>query len=154
VTVRVKVGPPAVTEVGEMLVMTGIGLAGGLTVKVKAPDVPPPGVGLKAEIAAEPWVAMSVAGMAAVILVEETNVLVRSTPFQRTFDPGMKLLPVTVRVKVGPPAIAELGEIPVITGIGLAGGLMVKVRVPDAPPPGVGLKTEIGAEPWLAMSAA
>jgi hypothetical protein len=74
-------------------------------------------------------------------------VVVLSTPFHRTFDPETKLLPVTVRVKAVPPAVTEVGEIPVMTGTGLPGGLMVKVREPDVPPPGVGLRMETAADP-------
>jgi hypothetical protein len=43
-TVSVKDAPPAVTDVGLILVVVGRGLK---TVKVCALEVPPPGVGLK-----------------------------------------------------------------------------------------------------------
>ena len=43
-TVRVKVGLPAMAEVGAMLARTGSGLS---TVKVDPAEVPPPGVGVK-----------------------------------------------------------------------------------------------------------
>ena len=51
------------------------------------------------------------------------------------------MLPVTVRVKADPPAVAEDGEMEVREGTGLFAGLMVKVTAEEVPPPGVGLKT-------------
>ena len=74
---------------------------------------------------AVPAVAMSVAGIAAVSCVAETSVVVRSAPFQRTIDPAMKLVPFTVRVNAGPPAVAEVGFKLVVVGTGLP--VMVKV---------------------------
>ena len=48
VTVSVWAAAPAITELGERLVMVGTGLlaGAGFTVKVLAAVVPPPGVGL------------------------------------------------------------------------------------------------------------
>jgi hypothetical protein len=66
----------------------------------------------------------------------------------------MKLLPVTVRVKADPPAVAELGEMEVRVGDGLVAALMVKVTAEEVPPPGVGLKTVALAVPAAAMSDA
>ena len=63
VAVKVEAGPPAVAELGEMAVSTG---SGGVTVKVTAAEVPPPGVGLKTVMDSVPAEAMSDAGMAAV----------------------------------------------------------------------------------------
>jgi hypothetical protein len=123
VTVRVKAGPPAVAELGEMVVRVGTGLFAGLMVKVWAEEVPPPGVGLKTVTLAVPWVAMSEARIAAVSCEAETYVVVLSAPFQRTLEPEMKLLPVTVRVKADPPAVAELGLMLERLGTGLAGGV-------------------------------
>ena len=98
VTVRVKAEPPAVADEGLRLVSVGTGLA-ALMVKVSALEVPPPGVGLKTVTEAVPAVAMSAAVMAAVSWVDEPKVVVRFAPFQRTTEPLMKLVPVTVRVK-------------------------------------------------------
>ena len=129
VTVRVKVGPPAVAELGERVVMAGIGLLAALMVKVSGLEVPPPGVGLKTVTLAVPAAAISEAGIAAVSWVAETYVVVRSAPFHRTFDVDTKLVPVTVRVKADPPAAAEVGEIEVRVGTGLfAGGVPVVVN--------------------------
>ena len=43
----------------------------------------------------------------------------RLEPFQVTTELAVKLEPVTVRVKLAPPAVAESGLIPVTTGTGL-----------------------------------
>ena len=73
---------------------------------------------------AVPTVTMSEAGIAAVSWVALPKVVVRSAPFQRTMEPVMKLVPVTVRVKAEPPAVVEEGFRLVIVGDGL---LTVKV---------------------------
>ena len=62
-----------------------------------------------------------------------------------------KSLPLTVNVKLGPPAVVLEGLRLVITGTGL---LIVKVSVLEVPPPGVGLYTVTDAVPAVAMSAA
>ena len=67
--VRTKSDPPAVVEVGLMLVVVGTGL---LIVNVWEPDVPPPGAGLKTVTAIVPAEAMSAAEIAAVNWVVET----------------------------------------------------------------------------------
>ena len=41
--------------------------------------------------------------------VADPKVVTRSDPFHRTFEPETKLLPETVRVKAGPPAVATEG---------------------------------------------
>jgi hypothetical protein len=68
-TVKVKAAPPAVAEVGLMLVVVGAGL---LIAKICALDVPPPGAGLTTVTEAVPAVAMSAAVMAAVSCVADT----------------------------------------------------------------------------------
>ena len=154
VTVRVKAGPPAVAELGEMVDRVGTGLFAAEMVKVNPPEVPPPGAGLKTVTVAVPAVAMSVAGIAAVSWVEETKVVVRSAPFHRTLDEETKLVPLTVRVNADPPAVAELGERELRAGTGLFAAVMVKVNPPEVPPPGVGLKTVTLAVPAVAISVA
>jgi hypothetical protein len=149
VTVRLKASPPATAVAGLSPVIAGTGL-GATIMNVCAVDVPPPGVGLNT-VTERVWaVAMSAAVMAAVSCVAETYVVVRLEPFQRTTEVGTKLVPVTVRLKLGPPAVADVGFSPVVAGKGL---LMVKVRAPEVPPPGVGLKTRTEAVPAVAMSA-
>jgi hypothetical protein len=71
VTVKVNAAPPAVDEAGLIVVSTGTGL-GALIVKVCAPDVPPPGLGLNTVAEAVPAVAISAAVMAAVNWVADT----------------------------------------------------------------------------------
>jgi hypothetical protein len=56
-----------------------------------------------------------------------------------------------MRVKAGPPAVAEVGLTLASTGVGL---LTVKVAAFEAPPPGPGLKTVMLAVPPVAMSLA
>ena len=80
--------------------------------------------------------------------------MVLSAPFHRTFEVETKPVPVTVRVKAAPPAVAEEGERVVMEGTGLFAGLMVKDLIPERPPPGVGLKTVTEAVPAVAMSVA
>lgn len=80
--------------------------------------------------------------------------MVRAPPFHRTEEPVTKLLPFTVRVNAGPPAVAELGEMEVIVGTGLLAGLMVKVWAEEVPPPGAGLKTVTEVVPAATMSVA
>lgn len=45
VTVKVKAAPPSTALAGESNVRVGTGLGGGLTVKVSAAEMPPPGAG-------------------------------------------------------------------------------------------------------------
>jgi len=66
-----------------------------------------------------PGVAMSAARIFARSWVADTKVVTRSEPFQRTFEPETKLLPETVRVKAGPPAVTKVGLILVIAGEGV-----------------------------------
>ena len=91
---------------------------GGLIVKVcvletaAAPVVVTPTV-------AVPVLAISVAGTLAVNCVALTKVVVRLAPFQVTVDwPLIKFVPLTVKVKVAPPAPAEVGEMEVVVGVG------------------------------------
>lgn len=121
-------------------------------VKVTAPDVPPPGVGLKTVTLALPPVATSAAVILAVSCVLlPPNEVVRLLPFHRTTEFAKKLVPVTVSVKALLPATTVLGARVVRVGDGL---LMVKVSALDVPPPRVGLKTVTLAVPALAKSAA
>ena len=102
-------------------------------VKVRAFDVPPPGVGLTTVTGNVPARAMSLAKIAAVTCVALTKVVVRALPFQCTEAPETKFVPVTVRVNASPPAAAVDGEREVAVGTGLP---IVKVRAFDVPPPG------------------
>ena len=55
----------------------------------------------------------------------------RSTPFQRKVEFLLKFAPVTIRLKPDPPAVATFGVNESITGAGLAGGVMAKVKLFD-----------------------
>ena len=87
-------------------------------VKLTAFDGPPPGAGLFTVTLAAPADAMSLAKIEAVRFVALLSVVARSDPLHRTVAPETKLEPLTVRVKVGPPAFTEVGLIPVIDGTG------------------------------------
>jgi len=65
--------------------------------------------------------ATSLAEMGVVSWVLLTKVVGRSDPFQRTAEVEMKFVPLTVRVKAAPPAVAPVGEIEVIAGTGFDG---------------------------------
>jgi hypothetical protein len=65
VTVSVNPAPPAIAEVGLILVRPGTGLA-AVIVKFTPLDVPPPGAGLNTVTLAVPAVAMSAARIVAV----------------------------------------------------------------------------------------
>src|SRR2546430_9843918 len=80
-------------------------------VNVAAAEVPPPGAGLTTVTLAMPAAAMSAARIVAVSCVGETNVVARAAPFQFTVEVLTKLLPLTVKVAAGPPAVSADGLI-------------------------------------------
>src|SRR5256885_376417 len=85
-----------------------------LIVNVTAPDV----VAHPATvIEAVPGVAMSEAGTVAVSCFELTKVVTSGLPFQFTVVPETKLVPFTVSVNPGPPAVAQVGLIELIVGV-------------------------------------
>ena len=110
-TISVNEGPPAVPQEGLMSVMVGWGLR---TSKVIALERLPSG--LNTVTGTVPAVATSAARTFARNWVADTKVVTRSEPFQRTFEPETKLLPVTVRVKAGPPVVIKVGLILLIAG--------------------------------------
>jgi len=131
-----------------MLEMDGVGL---LTVKVTEVEVPPPGAGVKTVIDNNAPTARSDPGIAAVSWVLLTKVVARFEPLTRTTDPLMKLLPVTVSVNPGSPAVALLGEMLDKDGAGL---LTASVSADEVPPPGAPFLTAIESVPGEAMSLA
>jgi hypothetical protein len=135
-------------DVGEMEVVVGTGF---FTVKVCAPDVPPPGAGFTTVMESVPPTVMSTAGMVIVMVVLDTNVVANGAPLKSTVDDALKFVPVTVSVKLFPPAVVDVGETELVVGTGL---FIVSVCAFDVPPPGVGLTTVIDAVPPTAMSAA
>jgi hypothetical protein len=58
-------------------------------------------------------------------------VVARGLPFQRTLDEAMKFVPFTVRVKLPPPTIVEVGLKEVVVGIRF---MIVKVCAFEMPP--------------------
>ncbi len=115
VTVNVKAAPPAIADPGvnNVIVDTAV-----VIVNVRAAEVPPPGEGLSTVTLAVLTALMSAAVMAACKLVLETNVVDRVLPFHWTVDVGMKFVPVTVNVKLAPPAPADVGFMDATVGEG------------------------------------
>ena len=72
-----------------------------------------------------------------------------AAPLKSTTELELKLVPFTVNVKVGPPAVTVFGDNVVIVGTGL---FTVKVAEFDVPPPGVGLVTVTGKVPAVVTS--
>jgi hypothetical protein len=131
-TVSVKAGPPAVAEVGFRLVITG---AAALILKVTAADELPPG--FVTTMFAVPAAAMRLAGTAAVNCVALTNVVSSAFVFQYTEEFERKPEPFTVIGNAAPPAVADDGLRPLITGGGVAAadtvyvtGMMMAPAVP------------------------
>lgn len=138
-TVSVKLPLPAVTEVGEMLVMEGTGLLlVPVTVNTAAVEVPPPGVGLVTVTLNVPEPVRSEAGITAVSWLAETYDVALALPLKLTTEPGMKLFPLMVSEMAELPAGIDAGEREVITGTTLP---TVKVTAFEVPPPVVGLLT-------------
>src|SRR5262245_51031316 len=103
-------------------------------VKVRAWEVPPPGAGLLTATLAEPGEAIVLAEIEAVSRVLLMKIVGRFEPCHVTTELAVKFEPVTVRVKLTPPAVTESGLIPVRTGTGL---LIRKVKS-LVPEPAVG----------------
>lgn len=112
--------------VGEIEARVGTGFDELEIVKAKFGVVPPPGAGFVTVTLAVPEVAMSDASMEALIWVALTKVVVRADPLKFTTEEEMNPEPFTVKVKAGPPAVAEDGLSEVMLGTGLL----------PAPPPG------------------
>src|SRR5437773_2492876 len=81
-------GDPAVTLVALTVSAGGVTIVNG-----RAADAPPPGGGVKTVTCAAPTAAISLAAIAACRFVSPTKVVGRSTPFQRTLEEPVKLLP-------------------------------------------------------------
>lgn len=146
--VSVKAAPPTVALVGEIELRVGTTL---FTVNVAAPVVPPPGAGLLTTTGKAPATAMSAAVTAMVTCVALTKVTVLTLPLNVPVAPLTKLVPLMVKVKAAPPAVALLGESEVIM---VAGLLIVNDCAEDVPPPGAGLVTVTFTAPPVVMSVA
>jgi hypothetical protein len=127
---------------------------GALIVKMTLPEVPPPGVGFTTATLEVPTVAISAAVIAAVSVELETKVVARDEPFQSTTEPDTKFVPLTVRVRPDPPAVAEVGLIETIVGAGFIAVVTANICAFDVPPPGVGLTTVMLEVPTVVTSAA
>ncbi|HEY4817520.1 MAG TPA: hypothetical protein VIH67_08810 [Candidatus Acidoferrum sp.] len=143
-TVSVNVAPPASAFAGDRALRVG---TGGLIVKLRELDVAPAPV--CAVTAALPGLAIQLAGTAAASCVELPNVVASDAPFHKTVSPETKLAPLTVSVKVAPPAGALEGDSAVRLG---TGGLIAKLKELDVPPDAV--FTVTAAVPMLAIKAA
>ena len=130
--------------------MEGEGL--GITVKVAALEIPPPAPGLFTVILLLPVVTKSDAGMTAVSWVDETKVVVRLLPAQRTTEVGIKLSPFTVRVNWAELTRTADGERLLIEGMALP--TTVNGTVFEVPPPGVGFTTVMFRVPVVVRSDA
>src|SRR5262245_4104524 len=127
-TVSRNAPPPGCAVIGLIDVSTGVGLVGVavFTVNVALPDVPPPGLEVNTVTVRVPLLVMSAAAIDALSWVEDTNVVVRLLPFQRTVEaPLTKPVPNTFNVKAGVPAVALDGLKPVIDGTGFVGAEIV-----------------------------
>src|SRR5688572_2599138 len=89
--------------------------------------------GFDAVTRALPAVAISDAVIAALICEVESTVVVLAEPFQFTTAPAIKPVPATVSVKLGPPAVVELGLRELMTG-GSGGGLPAASSLPMSNP--------------------
>jgi hypothetical protein len=129
---RVKVNPalPALMLAGEMLESDGPGL---VTVKVRDPLVPPPGVETAME--RDPAVASALAGMVAASCVLLTKAVLRLALLACAVDVPAKLVPVAVRMTGALPATADPGEIAVSMGVTGVPGVMERFRVFEVQPP-------------------
>jgi len=86
----------------------------GEIVKGKAVESPPPGAGVSTVTCAVPALTTSFAKIVACSWAPPLNVVARLVPFHCTTELGVKLLPVTVRVKPAAP-VAMLVGVSVVT---------------------------------------
>jgi hypothetical protein len=112
---------------GEREVICGTELALGLIVKGSGSVTPPPGCGVDTWTCATPPSWISAAGTNTVSVVELTKIVdgrpgllgdARVWLFQLMVDDGVKDFPVTLKVKLGPPAWMLFGERALSTGVG------------------------------------
>jgi len=145
-TLKVTSGPPAGALAGSRLVAIGTGL---LTVNISGVETPPPGAGFVTVTGKIPPLTICAAEMCAVNSDGLKKVVTTGTPAKLTTDAGTKLLPVTLRIRSGPPAAALAGSRVVAIGAGL---LIVNISGVDSPPVGAGSKTVTESVPAEAIS--
>ena len=112
---------------------------------VCAPEVPPPGVGLKTVIDALVATVRSDEGIVAAMLIAVTDVVASAVPFHWGTDELTKLVPVMVTAVLPLPGATSAGLMLEVVGMGLFPAVTVNVCAPEVPPPGEGLKTVIDA---------
>jgi hypothetical protein len=150
-TVSVTAGLPTKTLGGESTVAAGTGL---FTVNDMATDGELPG--LDTVTSGVPATAMALAGIEACSCVALTNIETTVAPLKATSEIGVKLLPVTDRVKPIPPAVVLGGTRPSTTGCPLA-VTIVSVKALEVPPALellAGFVTVMVAVPGFEMSLA
>ena len=145
-TVRVKPTSPARAEGGLSEMMLGV------TVKVTAVEVPPPGAGLTTVIGKLPEAVKSAAKSVTVNWVALTKVVARGRPLKWTTDPPTKFEPLTVKGVSRPPAGRLVADSDVIAGTGTE--VTSRLTAFEVAPPGAGLKTVTGNKPTAVMSVA
>ena len=151
VMVSATASPHAFSDAGAIELRVGPGL---LILNVTDDEVPPPGAGVKTVMSREPDEAMSVARMVAVSWVADTKVVARLAPLTRTTELLAKLVPVTVSVRVPPPAGALSGLMLDNEGAG-GDATTANASEPEVPPPAeAGVATLTWAVVGLARSEA
>src|SRR5262249_17365036 len=103
---------------------------------------------------AEPPFKTLAAVIVAWISPDETKLVRRSCPLNRTTEFCTKFDPVTARVNGPLPAVTVFGLSAVIAGVGLGGTVICKMAAFDVPPPGGGEKTVTLALPGVAITDA
>lgn len=109
---------PVETAEGEIEVICGTLLETDSIVNVRVVVVPPPGGDVSTTTVAVPAFWMSPAGTSAVSSLVVTKSVVRSCPFHRTSEAGVKLLPSTAIEKAGCPAAISDGTSFEMLGVG------------------------------------
>ena len=132
---------PAITELPENDVCVGTGL---LIAKVIPLEVPPPGEGFDTTIWVIPAAARFEAGKVTLSWELLINWGVKTCPLKLIVDVVTKLDPVKITDRSALPAIVEAGFTVVSVGTEL---FTVKFRLPEFPPPGAILVTDIGYKP-------
>jgi hypothetical protein len=109
---------PAITELGEVDVIWGVGLVVGLIANVSASVFPPPGDGVTTMILAVPGFWISADGTCMVSVFIFRKIADSVVLFHSTVDAGVKLYPVIVSVNVGCPAEMLDGAMVAMVGLG------------------------------------
>ena len=128
--------------------MAGHSVAGGVVVAAKliASEVKLVGAGFVTVTGNEPSTAISAAVIAAVKVLELTNVVVRLLPFHFTTAPLTKPKPVTVSVNAGSPTSAVNGVRPMMAGMTVK-VTALEIKLPD-------VMTVMGKVPTVVISVA